>query len=65
LIGATNEKPRLRKQPGFSSDTSGSSSYQTWLFPNAPAAMMLKAKAASGDDTDPLSYRRLFRFLRF
>jgi hypothetical protein len=34
-------------------------------LPNAPAAMTFKPKAAYGDDADPLSYRLLFRFLRF
>ena len=50
LIGATNEKPRLGKQPGFSSYISRDSSYQIPLLPNAPVAMILKAKTASGDD---------------
>jgi len=34
------------------------------LFSNEPTAMMLKAKAACGDDADPLSSRHLFGFLR-
>jgi len=36
---ATNEKPRLRKQPGFSSFTSGNSSYQIQHLRRPPAAM--------------------------
>jgi hypothetical protein len=43
---------------------SGNSSYQILRLPNAPAAMILKSKPASGDDADPLSSRHLFRFLR-
>ena len=38
---ATNEKPRLRKQPGFSSFTSGNSSYQIQHLRKPPAAMIL------------------------
>ena len=41
MTGATNEKPRLRKQPGFSSYISGNSSYQ---IPRSP-------ERACGDDT--------------
>ena len=38
---ATNEKPRLRKQPGFSSFTSGNPSYQIQHLRRPPAAMRL------------------------
>jgi hypothetical protein len=34
---------------------SGNSFYQIQPFPNAPAAMILKAKVAYGDDADSLS----------
>ena len=63
LTGATNEKPRLRKQPGFSSVH-----LRELILPNPvpsqracgddiqsqkpPPAMMLQAKAACGDDDD-------------
>src|SRR2546428_13823491 len=46
------------KNPGCANNrgpplyTSGSLSYQIAPFPNAPAAMMLRAKAAYGDDDD-------------
>jgi hypothetical protein len=64
LIGATNEKPRLAKQPGFPLYASGHSSYQILWLPNAPAAMIFKSKTAFGDDADSPSHRPLFRFLR-
>ena len=70
LIGATNEKPRLGKQPGFSS-----LHLQGLILPNpaasqracgddtqsqkAPPAMMLKAKPAFGDDDDSPSHTGL------
>jgi hypothetical protein len=59
------------KNPGCANNrgsppyASGNSSYQIPLLPNAPAAMMLKAKTAYGDDADPLSNRRVFRFIHF
>ena len=65
LIGATNEKPRLRQQPGFSSAYLRGIILSNLAFPNPPAAMILKSKAAYGDDVDPISSRHLFRFLRF
>src|SRR2546427_260238 len=46
------------KNPGCANNrgpplyTSGSLSYQVAPYPNAPAAMMLRAKAAYGDDDD-------------
>ena len=70
MIGATNEKPRLGKQPGFSS-----LHLQGLILPNPaasqracgddtqsqkpPPAMMLKAKAAFGDDDDSPSHTGL------
>src|SRR5208282_6702217 len=57
LTGATNEKPRLGKQPGFSS-----LHLQELILPNptvranAPAAMTFKAKAACDDEDDSLSH---------
>jgi hypothetical protein len=51
LIGATNKKPRLRKQPGFSSLSLREIILPNRMFPNtAPAAMISKAETASGDD---------------
>jgi len=50
-----------RGSPLYASENS---SYQIVLFSNQPAAMMFKAKAACGDDADPLSSRHLFGFLR-
>ena len=44
---------------------SGDSSYPILRLPNAPAAMILTAKAACGDDAEPVCSRHLFRFLRF
>ena len=53
LIGATNEKPRLRKQPGFSCDTSGDAILSNLgLFLTAPAAMIFQTNTACGDDAD-------------
>ena len=59
------------KNPGCANNrgsppyASGNSSYQSPLLPNAPAAMILKAKTAYGDDANPLSNRRVFRFMHF
>jgi len=64
LIGATNEKPRLRQQPGFSCVRLRNSSYQILWRLNAPAAMIFKANTACGDDAIP-SYRLVLKFLRF
>ena len=55
LIGATNEKPRLRKQPGFPFIR-----LRVLILPN-----LLVPEGACGDDADPLSYRPLFRYLRY
>ncbi len=70
LIGANNEKPRLRKQPGFSfvhlrelilpnptASQRACGDYTQSQKP--PTAMMLKAKAAYGDDDDSPSYTGL------
>jgi hypothetical protein len=55
LIGATNEKPRLREQPGFSS-----SRLREPILPNptrleGASGDDIQAKAACGDDDDSLS----------
>jgi hypothetical protein len=52
LIGATNEKPRLRKQPGFSLARLREFILPNPAVPERTAAMILKAKAACGDDAD-------------
>jgi hypothetical protein len=50
-----------RGSPPYASENS---SYQIPLLPNAPAAMILKAKAY-GDDANPLSNRPVFKFIHF
>jgi hypothetical protein len=53
------------KNPGWANnrgsppDNSRNSSYQIPLLPNAPVAMILKAKAAYGDDDDSPSHTGL------
>ena len=59
LIGATNEKPRLREQPGFSSVNPPGNHPTKFNIPTAAAAMMLKAETAYGDDADSLSHTGL------
>ena len=55
MIGATNKKPRLRKQPGFSSLHLQELILPNPLSSNAPVAMILKANTACGDEDDSLS----------
>jgi hypothetical protein len=55
LIGATNEKPRLRKQPGFSSLHLLELILPNQGLLNAPTAMIVKPKTACGDADDSLS----------
>jgi hypothetical protein len=64
-IGPPMKNPGCANNRGSPPYASGYSSYQILWFPNAPAAMIFKSKTACGDDADPLSYRLLFRFLRF
>ena len=70
LTGATNEKPRLGKQPGFSSihlrklilpnpAPSERACGDDTQSPEPPPAMMLQAKAACGDDDDSPSHTGL------
>src|SRR5215469_18438644 len=47
------KNPGCLNNRGSPLHTSGESSYQTRSFPNPPAAMILKSKAAYGDDVDP------------
>jgi hypothetical protein len=64
-IGPPMKNPGWANNRGSPLHASGNSSYQILRFPNAPAAMIFKSKTAYGDDADALSYRLMFRFLRF
>jgi hypothetical protein len=55
LIGATNEKPRLRKQPGFSSLHLLELILANQGLLKAPTAMIVKLKTACGDDDGSFS----------
>jgi len=59
------KNPGCGKQPGFSSVHLREIILPNPQFPKPPAAMMLKARTACGDDADPLSHRLVFKFLRF
>ena len=64
-IGPPTKNPGCANNRGSPLCASGNSSYQILRFPNAPAEMIFKSKTAYGDDADALSYRLMFRFLRF
>jgi hypothetical protein len=64
LIGATNEKPRLVEQPGFSSVY-----LRDLILPNRDISEIacgdeIQPNTAFGDDADSLSNRLVFTFLR-
>lgn len=63
-IGATNEKPRLVEQPGFSSVH-----LRDLILPNRDISEIacgdeIQPNTAFGDDADLLSNRLVFTFLR-
>jgi hypothetical protein len=53
------KNPGCANSRGSPPDIPWNSSYQILLSSNAPAAMMLKSKAACGDDDDSLSHTGL------